>query len=673
MEEVRSYCRVCAALCGTVVTVQDAGVVSHVRGDPEHPVSAGYTCPKGRALPEWHHGPARLDVPEMPAGSPSRWEPVLDDLATRLQSVLDRHGPEGVAVYHASGLAFDVNGRRTLDRFVRALRTKQLYSSMSIDTPARPLAAELMGGWSGLTPLWDEERCGLLLLIGGNPVVSHGQAQVLSSPRTRLRAQAERGQLWVVDPRRTETARLATRHLPARPGSDFALVGFLVRELLRDGADEEFLFAHAEGAQQLAAAVEWLDGDRAAALTGLVRSDLEQLLAAVRASGRIAVATGTGTTMSRAANVTEWLVWALNVVTGSYDRPGGMWFNPGYIVRADTRSIPVAPPEGSTEPGPASRPAQLGRFGERPCSVLVPEIEAGNVRALLVLGGNPARAFADGARTRSALAALEVLAVADVVATATTELATHVLPTTGQLEREDVPYLLDTFQPAVMSHWTPAVVPPAAERRHTWWVLAQLARRLGHDVLPEGLTPETATDAALLAPLLGRSVDGDRLLTSPTAVVASGPVYGWVTDRVLPDRRWRLAPAPLVAQLAELRDETPAPLVLTPRRQLRVMNSQFQDVSAAGAPLPTAEILLHPDDAALSGVEDGRRVRVTSRHGWTEGIARVDDEIRRGAVSIPHSWGQPDVSQLTSTDEDVDPLTGMVLFSGVPVTVAPAD
>ena len=191
------------------------------------------------------------------------------------------------------------------------------------------------------------------------------------------------------------------------------------------------------------------------------------------------------------------------------------------------------------------------------------------------------------------------------------------------------------------------------------------------DVLASGTTADTVTDDELLAVLADRSrVSFADLQASPTAIVADTAAFGWVEERLLPEGRWRIAPEPLVAQLAELRE--PAPLVLLPRRQLRHLNSQLRDPVAAGGRADTPEILVHPADAAEAGIVDGDRVAVVSADGRLVGDARVDDTIRRGAVSVPHGFAEPNVGRLTSGVHDVDPLTGMVLQSGIPVRLSPA-
>lgn len=683
---VRSFCRFCAALCGIVVTVEGERVVD-VRGDAAHPLSRGYTCPKGRALGAWHHHPARLDAPLVGRGDERReatWDDALGDLAARLRDVQQTHGPDAVGMYMATASSFDAAGGRVAFRLFQSLGTRSRYTAVTIDTPCRPYVVDLMSGNAGLMPCIDETTAGLTILVGTNPVVSHGHTTSLPDPVTRLRALAADGrELWVVDPRRTESARLATRHLAVRPGTDHALFAHVVRELLHHGgADQEYLaaHAHAEDVAALASAVAPYDRARTIAETGLEPADVDDLVAAVRRHGRVGAVTGTGTTMGAAANATEWMVWALQVVTGSHERPGGLWFHPGFLRCFDRRTLRPSAPEPVDWPRPPSRPDLPGFFGEYPCAALVDEIESGNLRALVVIGGNPANALPDTPRATAALASLDVLAVVDVVHTDTTAHATHVLPSAGQLERADVPDYVDQYYPVVASQHTAAVVAPGAERRPLWWIAASLGAHLGSSLLPDGLTLD-ATDDDLLDAYSGRGrMPLDELRAAPTAVVHEGPVRGWVHERVLPEGRWRLAPRVLRDDLARVEAEwraAPTPgedgeLTLVPRRLLRTLNSQLRDVAGASGRVEAATLAMHPADAAARGLAHGDRATVSARGASVVATVSCDDGMRAGVVSLPHGFADPAVGTLTSGRHDTDPLTGMVRQSGVAVTVARA-
>ncbi|MCA1845664.1 MAG: molybdopterin-dependent oxidoreductase, partial [Actinobacteria bacterium] len=432
MKPVHSFCRMCQALCGIVVHVDDDRVV-RVTGDPDHPVSEGYTCPKGRALPDVHHDPARLDDPS--------WEATLDGLAARLAEVIDRHGPAAIGAYRATHYAFDAAGRAVADRFFRALPTHQLYSAVTVDAPNKTLVPDLITGAPFIFPQVDWDAARLLLVVGQNPIVSHGHS--VSRPNALValrRLQARGGAIVVADPRTTETARLADVHLPLRPGSDPALLAGLVRAVLAAGAaDAAFLAecADPESLDLLSRLVEPFTPAVMAERCDLDRGLVDEAIALVLAAGRVATQTGTGMSMGVAPNVGEWLAWALGAVTGSLDRPGGVVFNPGALRPQEERLV-MRPRHGDPDSDPASRRDLRATYGELPCTALADEIDAGNLRALFVLGGNPLTTLPDSDGLGRSFATLDVLAVCDIRSTETTAAATHVLPVADQLERPDL-------------------------------------------------------------------------------------------------------------------------------------------------------------------------------------------------------------------------------------------
>jgi anaerobic selenocysteine-containing dehydrogenase len=374
--------------------------------------------------------------------------------------------------------------------------------------------------------------------------------------------------------------------------------------------------------------------------------------------------------MSAAANATEWLARALEVITGSADRRGGTLFNPGYATALDTKGkLPT--PISTRAPGPASRPELASFGGELPVSAAIDEIDAGNLRALVVLGGNPVTSFPETRRLLAALDRLDVLAVADVATTDTTELATHVLPCTGPLERADVPYFVEMLYPAVATHYTPAVVAPAFERKPAGWIVASLAERLGAPILPEPMTAASATDDDVLALLFASSRRSFAAVRAEERCMVVGPPPpGWVTTKVLPGGRWDVAPEELVEQLPLL--HAPTAPVLIARRQPRHLNSQLRTIAARGAQRDEAVALLSTTDAAERDIRDGDTVEIASAAGSLVVTARVDDRLRTGALSLPHGWHGdlgPNVSELTSATRDVDALTGMIRQTALPVTI----
>ncbi|HUL99831.1 MAG TPA: molybdopterin-dependent oxidoreductase, partial [Mycobacterium sp.] len=531
---VRSFCRVCTSVCGILVDI-DGDEVIRVRGDRDHPLSHGYTCPKGRALPQMHHHPDRFERPLIRTGGalqPTTWPACLDDLGAKLRDIVDRQGPEAVGILFGTGVGMDAAGYRMAQGLQAAIGTPAKFSPLTIDGTAKVLISELMGGSSALTGRPDYDNATFVMLIGSNPVVSHGHTVGMPNPTGAIRDLAKRAQVWVVDPRRTETARLATRHLAPRPGTDYAVLAFLVRELLRSPVD-----VVTQGVDGLAAAVEPFTLSHAAALADVSAAELSELLTAVRRAGRIAIDTGTGVTMSASANVTQWLSWALLILTDSMNRPGGYWFHPGFAYQLEAFELPISPPEGSFGPGPRSRPETQAFLREWPCAVLPDEIMAGNIRAFLNLGGSLVTAFPDAGSLVPALRRLDVFATTEILPNETTALSTHVLPTKDQLERPDVT-LWDILSPRVCAQHTRAVVDAVGERRSMWWVLAELGRRLGHE-----LADTTLSDDTMLASLSGGGrCSFEELAATGYAEAPRELPAPWVERHVERLGGWRLAP-----------------------------------------------------------------------------------------------------------------------------------
>jgi len=669
--DVTSYCRICAAACGIVVTVEGEpadGVerVLAVRGDDAHPLSRGYTCSKGRGLPAWHHSPDRLDRPVV-HGEAREWDDALDDLAAVLAQVQATHGRDAVGVYVATGIAYDSGGQIALGGLLGTLRTGSFFSAATIDNAPVLLAAAMVTGNANVAPVWDPGAGGVLLLVGTNPVVSHGYGTTLPDPVRHLRGHRQAGgRTWVLDPRRTETAAQADRHLPLRPGSDVVVLAAVANAVL---ADPEFAArierdAAAGDTVRVTGALARFTLADAARAADVDEALLHELVADIRAApGRLAVLCGTGTTMARDGILVEWLRWVLLVASGSLDVDGGMRFRPGPFGRPAAGRPWVATPGG-----PASRPELPRVVGQLPTVAVADEIAAGNLRALVVLGGNPATAFPDPGRARDQLERLDALAVVDVTRTATVDLATHVLPATGQLERADVDMNIHlAIGPGPRA--TRPVVAAGAERRPMWWIIAALVARLGGDLLG-GLAPADAlgvvTDESFLGGALGAAGhDAAAVFSRGARHVDHADPVGWFRDEVLPGGKFALAHDVLLDRLAAHRPPRAA-LALTPRREMGWSNS-----IRYGGTDAVPEVRAHPDDLAAAGIRPTDRARLVSRHGSIVASTRADPTVKRGCVSVTHGRAAANASVLIGAREDVDPLSTMPWMSGIPVELRP--
>jgi anaerobic selenocysteine-containing dehydrogenase len=649
-----------------VATVEGDRILG-VAADRGHPVSGGYSCPKGRAIAEQHHSAARVDRSRL-LGSAVPPDVVLDDLAAGLRRLVAKHGPDALARYGGTGLTWDVPGRVCLSRLFGGLGSAQAYSALTLDVAPMARAAELITGFPFNPPTWvsDDDGPSLVVFVGSNPSVSGGYNGGVGSNWThRLRTfRRQGGEVWVVDPRPTKMAGHANRHLAIRAGADVFLFGWLVRELLDSGADAAELAdtCNVGDVERLRAAVASFELEAVVQRTGLEPTDHIELLDAIRKHRKLAIVPGTGVSFQRSAVLTYWLIWATLITTGSLDRKGGMRFLPpgrAAIAPDAARREGHAPAAGSQSPGPASRPDLQGAFGQRPAVALVDEIEAGNVRALFLLGGNPLTAAPQPERLRAAVQKLEVLAVLDAFESELTELATHVLASTWITECDS--FLHMPAGGMTRAYLTPALVPPGGERHQIWWWMAQLGRRLGVDVL-DGLDPDTIDDPTIVRRIAQFECDyaNEAFEAGPRGVDVPFR-YGWFREKVLPEGRWRLAPDVLVDRLGDAWNDNIGGLRLVSGRVLRSVNSAPYAEREAGSP----PIHLSADAAESRGIRSGDRIRVRTEFGAVEGSAEIDPHLASESVWISHGRTEQNVNMLT--DPAVDPLIGQPVVTGIPV------
>jgi anaerobic selenocysteine-containing dehydrogenase len=507
-----------------------------------------------------------------------------------------------------------------------------------------------------------------------------------------------------VDPRRTETASLADRHLAIRPGADVLLLLALLQVLFsEDRARPGRLAGFTDGLEVVAQAVAPFTPERVASATGLAPGAIRDLARDFAAAPTAACYGRVGVSTQEHGSLACWLVNVLNVVTGNLDRPGGALFTrPAVDLVAFADRIGQ---RGHFDKG-RSRVRGLPEFGgEYPAATLSDEIEtpgAGQVRGLLTLAGNPVLSTPNGARLERALGGLDFMVAIDYYLNETTRHAHVILPPTAALEHDHYDVVFHLLAVRNTAKFSPALFDPAPDARHDWQILVDLASRLdrakGRRTLVSRLThaaarrlgPAGAVDLLLRFGPYHLSVGALRKTPHGRDL---GPLGPCLPDRLYtPNRRIDLAPQRLMAELARLvarlerADASPNGLRLIGRRDLRTNNSWMHNSERLVKGRERCTLLMHPDDATERGLAHGQRVRIASRVGAVEAPLEVTDAMRPGVVSLPHGWGHgrpgtrlavanahPGVSLNDLTDELlVDGLTGTAAFSGVPVEVTPA-
>jgi anaerobic selenocysteine-containing dehydrogenase len=715
---VHRQCTLCEAHCGIDVEVEGDRVL-RITGDRADPFSRGYICPKAAALADLYEDPDRLRKPVRRVGPEWEeigWDEALDMAADGLRRIRDRHGRDAVATYFGNPGAHTMAILSGLS-LRHVLGSRNNYSATSADQLPQHLTSAEMFGNLALFPIPDLDRTDHLLVLGANPSVSNGSLMTAPGARHRLRAiMARGGRVVVVDPRRTETAALASEHVAIRPGGDpYLLLGMLHVVFAEGLATLARLAGDSDGLAEVERlAVEW-PVPRAAQVAGVAEETVARLAREFAAAERAVAYGRVGVCHQRTGSVTHWLINVLNAVTGNLDEPGGAMFpNPAFDVGGFLR---LARRFGFGDHGRyTQRVSGLPEMnGELPVAGLADEILTpgpGQVRGMLVYAGNPVLSSPGGARLDQALETLEWCVAIDMYVTETTRHADVILPPVSTLERSDVDVVFPLVSVRNHVRHSPAAVPKPKGAREDWRILAALTSRLGRGL---GGRAEAALAGVPLLANPERLIDAG-LAFGPHGILRRGPLKGLTVAKIkraphgidlgaleprfpdalhTPGGRVQLAPPALVqaagwldelAREAELALSDGFDLTLIGRRQLRSNNSWMHNSARLMKGADRCTAMLHPDDAGARGLSDGDRVRVVSRVGAIELPVEISDDLRPGVVSVPHgfghdrsgvSWRLAAAKHGASVNDITDPtvvdiITGNAAFNAVPVRVEAA-
>ncbi|MGY1745328.1 molybdopterin-containing oxidoreductase family protein [Blastococcus sp. SYSU D00695] len=697
-----SYCRICPAVCGTLVDIEDDRVV-RVRGDREAPLSGGYTCPKGRAAPELMNGPDRL-TETMARGADGVHRPIAvadatADIAARLNAIIEEHGPDAVALFMGTQTLVNTLSAFVVHAWFGQLGSHKLFSTMTIDQSAKWLVPARMGEYQGGLQSLDEAD--VWLIAGSNPVITSnggdGDVPFVMNPANEFKKAKARGmKLIVIDPRQTETSARADIHLRPRPGTDAVVFAGLLHVILENRwYDEDFCAEFVDGLEELRAAVAPATPEFVASRCDIAVEDLLEVARVFGTAERGRISTGTGTNFGPHSNVAEHLADTLNIICGRVRRAGEP-AQDGHALFASSPPVArVVPPDRSWETGFRSRVGGHGQIrGELPSSLLPDEILTpgpDRVRALVISGANLVLALADEEKARAALEALDLLVVVDTRMTETARLADYVIAGAMLYERPDHTALMESFMQAPFAHYTPALVPPPGGVVEDWQFYLDLAHRMGMEpeLAGQPIPAGTALSSEELLTWLmgGGRVDPDELrahrhgLPVPSAGMVVAPRPEDDTERL------QLVPDDVRAEIAAaLEDDSlvlgDGQLLLISRRMKNAMNSLGTKVpSLMGTTYNPA--LMHPDDLAAHGLVEGAEVEVVSRHGRVRAVVGADPGLRVGTVSLSHMWGTLDkeasvaehgsnVNRLTSLDDELQTINRMPRMTALPVRIVPA-
>jgi len=717
-----TFCRICEALCGLEVTVEN-GEIREIRPDARHVATEGFACVKGLKQQRLYASPDRLEHPlKRVRGSWQRlsWEEALSDIGATVKRIRGECGPDAIAMYVGTAAGFGVLHPAFAQGFMTGLGSRSMYSSATQDCSNKFAVSREMYGFPFTLPFPDVDRTRCLIVVGANPVVSKWSFLQVPHPVKRLKQIEERGgRVFFVDPRRTESAKTAGEHVPIRPGTDvFFYLAFLNELIAGDGVDRRRAERYLRGLDEIERLAAPWTPERSAEVTRIAAPKLREMVRVYREAEGAALYSSTGVNMGGNGALAYWIQEVINAVSGNLDRRGGSLVGRGIIdfarfgakhgvlMRDDRSRIGGFPAVNDAFPG-----------GILADEILTPG--ARQLRSLFVTGGNPLITMANAGRLRKALGELELLVVTDIFLNETASLAHYVLPATSPLQRPDLPFvfpLLLGMQSRPYLQASERIAAPAGEQRDEATIYLDLARACGAPIfgskavqavlelsrrLASALRPDRAPglpQELLLSLLLRSTGNGSFRRLAREAHGRTRPPHAggdFLGRRVVTDDgRVNLAPAALLQQAQKLEADFATEranrgrLKLITKRHVKTHNSwTHNDEEFVSGRLRGNHLYMHPADAAARGLAEGDVADVSSVTATLRVPVRLLPDLQPGSVALPHGWGHQhaaglavasktsgvNVNLLAADGPDaLERLSGMALLTGILVDVTPA-
>ncbi|MGP5336660.1 molybdopterin oxidoreductase family protein [Psychrobacter maritimus] len=692
-------CNLCEAMCGIVIQ-HDGEKVLSIKGDKNDPFSKGYICPKATALQDLHEDSDRLRHPvERTANGWKEisWPDALDKVAAGIQSVQKKHGQNAFGIYLGNPNVHNLGGMLTIKHLLSSIKTRSRFSATSIDQLPHHIVSMHLFGHMLRIPVPDVNRTQYMLIIGGNPLASNGSIMTAPNMRQKLKdIKARDGKVVVIDPRRTETADIASEHHFIRPATDVLLLLAMLNEIYLQGyadkarAKNNRAAALAPEIERIADFAKDYSAESVADITGIAASEIKRLVKEFCEAESSVCYGRMGVSVQEFGLLSQYLIMVINIVTGRLDKVGGLMFpNP---------AVDVVNNSGPGYLGKRhSRVSNLPDFnGDYPVVAMADEMlveGAGQLKGFMTVAGNPVLSTPNGEKLDTAFASLDFMVAIDYFVTETSRHAHIILPPVSPLERDHYDVTFNNFAVHNVAKYSKALFAKKKSAKHDWQIYLELAKRLDKKAalatkierrIVKTLGPKFMLDQGLRrGPYAGMTLN--KLKKNPHGFDL-GPL-----KRMLPqalkhkDKQIHLNVDFYQADLERvqemMQDYDDKQVLLIGRRHVRSNNSWLHNSYRLVKGKPRCTLMLHPETAKEYGIEDGQNVKVSSRVGSVIITAEVTDELMPRVVSIPHGWGHgrkgvkqkiaqahAGVSVNDLTDNTlIDQLSGNAAVNGVPV------
>ena len=694
--EVKTLCPYCGVGCGILATA-DGNNLLKVRGDPSHPSSLGRLCQKGASVAQTVNVTTRLRYPMIrdargTLGVVSS-ETAVEHVSRELSRILQQHGPGAIAFYLSGQLTTE--SQYLASKFAKGcLRTNHVDSNSRLCMSSASSGMTLSLGSDGPPTCYEDiDLADVFLFVGSNAAECHPVVFDRAAERMRKR----QAPCVVVDPRRTPTADRADVHLAVRPGTDLALLNGLLRAA-RDGGriDRAFIAGHTEGWEPLNALLDEYPAPRVAEICGISEKDFRAAAEIICSARRLITFWAMGINQTLQGTFGSNAIINLHLALGQIGKPGCGPFSltgqPNAMGGRDCGYMSHTLP-GQRFIANAEHRAQMETFWGLPPGHIWPQpghdavgmfkaLGSGEIRAIWIIGTNPAATMPNLPAVRDALSKADLVIVQDAYyPTETTRFAHVLLPAAVNFEQTGV-FCNSERRVTLMEQ----VVPPPGEAKPDWWWVQAVSRAMkferympfncAADIFDE-FARSTAgrpnDQSALYHDLLRRA--GPQQWPFPSM---GAPAVRRYAGGEFPTPTGKATFWARPHELAGERTDDDFPLVLTTGRlsghwHTRTKTSLVKQLNAReDGPF----VATHPEDAAALLLQEGRRVRITSRRGTIVSIARVDARIPMGTAFMPIHFNElfaPAASPNEATTDDADPISLQPALKCCAVRVEPVD
>ncbi|WND02687.1 molybdopterin-dependent oxidoreductase [Temperatibacter marinus] len=694
-------CNLCEAICGLEIKVKDNNIIS-IKGDKKDPFSRGHICPKGTALQDLQEDPDRLKFPVKKVGEDFlqiTWEEAYQIIADNIASIQAIHGNNAVGIY-AGNPSVHNYGTMTHGSVLRkSIGTKNNFSASSIDQLPHQLVSYAMYGHQFMIPIPDIDHTDYMLMLGANPLASNGSLMTVPDVKARLKAIQERGgKVIVIDPRKTETAKLADEHFFIKPGTDAFFLLALIHQLLCDPLENlGHLEPHLEGLEDILPLVTDFTADYASSICGIPATKIKTIAKEITLTKRAVCYGRMGVSTQIHGTLCQWAIQVINILAGNLDvRGGAIVPTPAFAnISSNAESGP-----GNYIPGRSRVSGKPMAGGEIPCVSMAEEITTpgeGQIKSMVTIAGNPILSTPDGRGLEEAFQTLDFMVSIDFYINETTAHADVILPPTSTLEHDHYDVVFNRFAVRDVTRYNEPVIIPEDSTKHDWEIMNELASVIAKakDIDSQPLPPpHQIIDRGIQYGPYGAKSDHDLALS--LAKLKANP-HGIDLGPLKPGLPQRLAshhPKIILNSAYILEDiervkrsadaNTSKGLLLIGRRHIRSNNSWMHNSKRLVKGKMRSHLFMNPEDMKSLGINDRAKVEISSAVGSVITEVEANEDMMLGVVSLPHGWGHKGRRGRlsTATEKDgvscnditdttlIDAVSGNAAVNGVPVTVS---